>query len=73
MTDESTMALIQISFDVQTKEFRCEGPMNDPALFLGMLELARSRFVVKMTMNEFSAAQARSKIAIVPGNKLPTH
>jgi len=73
MTDESTMALIQISFDVQTKEFRCEGPMNDPVLFLGMLELARSRFVVQMTANEINKAQARSRIAIVPSDRMPPH
>jgi hypothetical protein len=33
-------------------DFKTEGPMDDPIMFLGMLELGKQRYLSKLTKNE---------------------
>lgn len=71
MPEKPTKSTISIVFDHKTKEFKSEGPMRDPVLYLGMLELARARYVAHLTMNEIEQREKlKQKIQVVPAGAL---
>ncbi len=51
MSVKKKKAIITLTLD-NAGEFSIVGPMNDPVLFLGMLEMARQRYFAKMTNRE---------------------
>lgn len=48
---KATKVSILITMD-NAGEMKVEGPMNDPVLFLGLLELAKTRVISRMTQTE---------------------
>jgi len=48
---KATKVSILITMD-NLGEMKVEGPMNDPVLFLGLLELAKTRVISRMTQTE---------------------
>ena len=55
---------MRIILDTETNAVQVEGPFNDGILFLGMLEMAKTSFVVSKATQQ-SEAQAKREI-IVP-------
>lgn len=55
-------------------DLQVKGPVSDPVLFFGMLEMARARVVMQMTMGQFHRevvkAEAKAKIWTPDGIKV---
>ncbi len=55
--------VVQITLDTETNAVQIEGPFQDGILFLGMLEMARTSFVVSKATQQ-TAIQAKKEILI---------
>jgi len=72
MAEKPTKAVITITFDMKSKECKTEGPLNDPVLFFGMLEMARARFITLTTIAEIEQREKlKQRIQVVPAGGLP--
>jgi hypothetical protein len=71
---KATKVSILITMD-NAGEMKVEGPMNDPVLFLGLLELAKTRFLSRMTQAELltklSKMEPPAEENPAPGNRTP--